>query len=65
MGWSCGSFDRPTARYDDPDEIHEEIVAPEIVSFGATVGQPFVVVVKHAGCVVQNITVDLAYAHYR
>ena len=41
-----------TRRDNDPDEVHEEIVEPEVVSLGATVRKAVEVVVEHAGSVV-------------
>jgi hypothetical protein len=32
---------------DDPKEIHHEVIAPEIISLWPTIGQVFVVMVKH------------------
>lgn len=44
----------------NPNEVHEEVIAPEIVWFGSAVRQPGVVMVKHAGRIVEHITVELA-----
>ena len=63
--WITDIVYRLTSRDNNPDEIHEEIVAPEIVGFRATIRKPLVVVVKHARRVVQNIAVDLPNTHYR
>lgn len=35
-----------TARNDNPDEVHEEKVEPEVIGLGAAVGQVFVVMVE-------------------
>jgi hypothetical protein len=51
-----------TAREHHPDEVHEEIVAPEVQELGARVRDLRVVVVEHAGCVVEDQAVDLADA---
>ena len=55
----CASFGRGsaggaplTARDDNPDKVHEEVVAPEIVGFGPAVSKALVIVIEHAGCVV-------------
>lgn len=53
-----------TARYYDPDEIHEEVVTPEIPCFGSAIRDPFVVVIEHTGRVVEDITVDLPQTHH-
>lgn len=53
-----------TARYDDPDEIHEEVVTPEIVCFGSRIRDPFVVVIEHTGRVIEDITVYLPQTHH-
>lgn len=41
-----------TPGYNDPDKVHEEVIAPEVVSLGPTVGQSLVIVIEHAGCIV-------------
>lgn len=48
-----------TARNDNPNEVEENEVKPEIVSFWSAVGQILVVIIKHAGRVVENITIYL------
>jgi len=52
-----------TAWDDDPDEVHEEKVAPEIVGFRPTICQVLVVMVEHAGGIVENIAINLAKGH--
>lgn len=54
-----------TARYDNPDEVHEEVITPEVVCFGPAVGDSFVVVVEHARCIVEDITVYLTQGNQR
>ena len=54
-----------TAGDDDPDEIHEEVVAPKVVRFWSTVCKTLMVVIKHAGSVVKDISVDLAKGNQR
>lgn len=49
-----------TAGYDDPDKVHGEVVTPEVVGFGPAVCQALVIVVEHAGRVVEDVAVDLA-----
>ena len=49
-----------TRRNHDPDEVHQEVVAPEIQELGAAVHDTLVVVVEHAGRIVQNAAVNLA-----
>lgn len=41
-----------TTRDDNPNEIHEDIVAPEIVGFGSAVCKALMIVIEHASCVV-------------
>ena len=41
-----------TARDDDPDKVHEEIVDPEIIGFGPAVGNALMVVIEHASRVI-------------
>lgn len=48
-----------TARYDNPDEVHEEEVKPEVVCFRSAVCQVLVIVVEHARSVVENVAVYL------
>ena len=49
-----------TTRNHDPEEVHHEVVAPEIISLRPTVGQVLVIVIKHRRSVVQHVAVDLA-----
>lgn len=49
-----------TAGNDDPDEVHEEEVEPEVVCFRAAILLASIVQIKHAGRIVENIAVDLA-----
>ena len=48
-----------TARYDNPDEVHEDKVKPEIVCFRSAVCQILVIVVEHARSIVENVAVYL------
>ena len=48
-----------TARYDNPDEVHEEEVKPKVVCFRSAVCQVLVIVVEHARSVVENVAVYL------
>jgi hypothetical protein len=48
-----------TARYDNPDEVHEEEVKPEVVCFRSAVCQVLVIVVEHARSKVENVAVYL------
>lgn len=41
-----------TARNDNPDEIHEEEIEPEVICLRSAVCQALVIVVKHAGGIV-------------
>ena len=49
-----------TAGYHNPDEVHEEIVPPEVISFWPTVCQALNVMIKHARSIVKNVSIDLA-----
>ena len=49
-----------TTWYHDPDEVHKDIVHPEIIRFWTTVRQAFVIVIKHARGIVKNISINLA-----
>jgi len=51
-----------TARENHPNEVHEEVVTPEVQKLGSRVRDLRVVVIEHAGCVVENQAVDLAHA---
>ena len=48
-----------TAWYDNPDKVHEEVISPEIISFRTAICEPLMVVVKHAGGIVQDVAVYL------
>lgn len=45
---------------DKPEEVHHEVVHPEVKELWARVDDAFVVVVKHGGGVVEYDTVELA-----
>ena len=49
-----------TAGYHNPDEVHEEIVPPEVIRFWPTVCQTLNVMIKHARSIVENVSIDLA-----
>jgi hypothetical protein len=51
-----------TSREHHPDEIHEEVIPPEIQKLRTRISNLLVVMIKHAGCIVQNQPVDLADA---
>lgn len=48
----------------DPDEVHEEIVDPEVVPLRSTVRHSMDVVVEQTGCVVQGIAVQMGHADH-
>jgi hypothetical protein len=48
-----------TARYDNPDEVHEEEVKPEVICFRSAVCQVLVIVIEHARSIVENVAVYL------
>jgi hypothetical protein len=48
-----------TARYDNPDEVHEEEVKPEVVCFRSAVCQVLVIVIEHARSIVENVAIYL------
>ena len=48
-----------TARDDDPDEVHEEVVTPEVIRFWSAIRETLVIVVKHARSVVEDVAVYL------
>ncbi len=48
-----------TPRDHNPNEIHEEIIAPEVIWFWSAVIEAFVVEVEHAGSIIEDIAVDL------
>ena len=48
-----------TTWYYNPNEIHEEIIHPEIIRFRPTVRQTLGVIVEHAGSIVKNVSIDL------
>jgi hypothetical protein len=49
---------RLTARNDNPEEVHQEKVKPEIVPLGPAVRDVFVVEVEHGCSIVEDITID-------
>jgi hypothetical protein len=51
---------RLTARENHPDEVHEEVISPEVQKLRSRVCDLRIVVIEHAGCVVEDQTVDLA-----
>jgi hypothetical protein len=51
---------RLTTGDNNPDEVHEEVVAPEVIWLWSAIGETSVVVVKHASGVVEYVTVYLA-----
>lgn len=53
-----------TGGNDDPDEVHENEVEPEIVSLGSAVCQVLMVVIEHACGVVENIAVYLSKRYH-
>jgi hypothetical protein len=53
---------RLTAWENHPDKVHEEIIPPEIQKFGSRICDLCVVVIEHAGCIIEDQTVDLAHA---
>ena len=48
-----------TARYYNPDEVHEEIIPPEVIRFWATVCQTLAVMIEHARSIVKNVSIYL------
>lgn len=59
MSWGKRGRAR-TERDDDPEEVHEEVVAPKVVGLGPAVGDVKDVMVEHAGGVVEDVAVELA-----
>ena len=49
-----------TSWYHNPDEIHEEIISPEVIRFWPTVCKALGIMIKHARGIVKNISIDLA-----
>lgn len=49
-----------TARDDNPNEVHKEEVEPEIVGFWSAINQVLMVIIEHAGRIVENIAIYLA-----
>lgn len=49
-----------TSWYHNPDEIHEEIISPEVIRFWPTVCKALGIMIKHARGIVKYISVDLA-----
>lgn len=53
---------RLTSRNNHPKEVHQEVITPEVQEFWSAVNDTLVVVIEHAGCVVQDDAVELASA---
>ena len=51
-----------TRRDNDPDEVHEEIVEPEVESLWSAVCDISVVMVEGVGCIVEDQSIHLANA---
>jgi len=49
-----------TARNDDPEPIHQNIVSPEVVRLWSRVADVIAVVIEDAGRVVKHVAVELA-----
>lgn len=49
-----------TSRNDDPDGVHGEVVEPKVVSLWPAVADLVEIVVKHAGGIVEDVSVYLA-----
>jgi hypothetical protein len=54
---------RLTARENHPNEIHEEIITPEIKELRPAIRNILVIVIKHARRIVKNQAIDLSHAH--
>lgn len=52
-----------TGRHNDPNEIQEEVIAPEVVSLWPTVGQTIEIMIKHASGIIEDIPVDVSDRH--
>jgi hypothetical protein len=53
-----------TAWNDNPDEIHEKEIKPEIVSLGSAIRHVFVVMIEQAGSVIENKAIYLAKGNH-
>ena len=51
-----------TTRKNHPNEIHKEVIAPEIQKFWTRIGDLGIVVIEHASSIVEDQAVDLADA---
>ena len=60
--WLTGKV-KLTSRKDDPDEVHEKVVEPEIVSFRPAILYVMMVEVEHGCGVVQNVAIYLTKAN--
>ena len=49
-----------TSWYHNPDEVHEEIISPEVIRFRPTVCKALGIMIKHARGIVKYISIDLA-----
>ena len=48
-----------TTWYHNPDEIHEEIIYPEVIRFWPTIRQALGVMIEHAGSIIKNVAINL------
>lgn len=53
-----------TAWDDDPYEVHEDIVTPKIVSLWSAISETFVIMVKHARRIVENVAINLSEGNH-
>ena len=63
--WPLVSFKlgQLTAWENHPDEVHEEIVEPKVKELWTAIGNLFVVVVEHAGGIIEDEAVNLSNAN--
>lgn len=46
-----------------PNKVHKEIVDPKVQKLWPAVCDAFIIVVEHAGCIVENETINLTSGH--
>jgi hypothetical protein len=61
LAWLARRLGRLTAGENHPNEVHEEVISPEIQKLRSRICDLRIVVIEHAGCVVEDQAIDLAY----
>lgn len=63
LGSASGAKKILTSRHDDPDEIHPDVIHPEVKRLWTAVRYAFDVVVVQASGIIQDIAVQMGHAY--